>query len=338
MDIGTLNGSTVVAASQADGRTALSTEDAFVAAQSRFDRQARVCIRASVAEVTEAMYLDYVASQVMDWSADEITALTSIVAQLGPLLAPFDLSLPGEILLVKTTGQEEGHAAYTRQQNVIVLPVNMVQSLFLPSDFGDPLHSGTSPAYLTGVIIHELFHLFSKNNPVPRWALYDLVHYEPTGCDIALPDVSWPQPDSPDTLASLKVTNPDTPEIDTFIRMSVTDAGGGSVVKPLVPVLVATGAYDGGVFFDYLGWWFMAIVQAGGGWTAELDPQGRPFLYPSQPLLEQYLQLIGRNMSDELFHPDEILAQNWVLVAQQPSLDLLVGMRKTLTGQGRSTP
>jgi hypothetical protein len=46
--------------------------------------------------------------------------------------------------------------------------------------------------------------------------------------------------------------------------------------------------------------------------------------------MPQYLKMIGRNMTGELFHPDEILAQNFVLVVNQPSLGLLTEMRSIL--------
>jgi hypothetical protein len=329
MELGRLPGGTVVmAADKAHGAKLLATADDFVENQSAFDRQARLSLRTEVVEVSPAMYFDYVASQVMDWSADEIAALKGIVQAVAGKLEPLDFSLPEVVHLVKTSGEEEGHAAYTRQMNVIVLPVNMIQSLFTQANFGDPLHSGTSPSYLTDVVTHELFHLFSKNNADRRWALYALVHYEPTGDDVELPNVPWPKADSTVSLPELKITNPDTPNLNTFIRMEVpTVSGPGpTTIKPLLPVLLATGPYAGGVFFEYLDWWFMAIVDADGRWVAELDHDQRPIMYQSKPLMNQYMKLVGNNIADELFHPDEILAQNWVLVANEPDLTLLSSM------------
>ena len=334
MELGRLPGGTVVmAADKANGARLLATADDFVDNQSQFDRQARLSLRTEVVEVSRSMYFDYVASQVMDWSTDEVAALKGIVQAIAGKLEPLDLHLPEVVHLVKTSGEEEGHAAYTRQMNVIVLPVNMIQSLFTPSNFGDPLHTGTSPSYLTDVVTHELFHLFSKNNADRRWDLYALVHYEPTGDDVELPNVPWPNADSPVLLPELKITNPDTPNLDTFIRMEVpvvARPGGPTTLKPLLPVLLATGPYAGGVFFDYLDWWFLAIVEVGGRWVAEFDQDRRPIMYQSEPLMSQYMGLVGKNITDELFHPDEILAQNWVLVANEPDLTLLTSMARIL--------
>ena len=334
MELGRLPGGTLVmAADKEHGARLLATADDFVDNQSRFDRQARLSLRTEVVEVTRSMYFDYVASQVMDWSADEVAALKGIVEAIAGKLEPLDFRLPEVVHLVKTSGEEEGHAAYTRQTNVIVLPVNMIQSLFTQANFGDPLHAGTSPSYLTDVVTHELFHLFSKNNADRRWHLYGLVHYEATGDDVELPNVPWPNADSTVSLPDSKITNPETPNLNTFIRMEVSpvsEPGGQTANKPLLPVLLATGPYAGGVFFDYLDWWFMALVQVDGRWVAELDQDQRPVMYQSTPLMGQYMGLVGKNITDELFHPDEILAQNWVLVANEPDLTLLSNMARIL--------
>lgn len=325
-----------MAAGKTDGAALLSTPDDFVHHQSRFDRQARLSLRTDVVKVTQAMYLDYVASQVMEWSAAEIAVLKGIVKVIAGKLAALDFRLPEVIHLVKTSGAEEGHAAYTRQRDVIVLPVNMIQSAFTPANYGDPLHSGTDPTYLTDVVIHELFHIFSKNNPQRRWDLYRLVHFEPTGGDVELPKVPWPNADSATSLPELKITNPDTPNLDTFIRMKVPATGSAATTtKALLPVLLATGPYAGGVFFDYLDWWFMAITEVKGRWVAELDHDRRPVMYQSATLMTQYMRRVGNNITDELFHPDEIMAQNWVLVADEPDLTLLSNMQGILR---RSTP
>ena len=46
---------------------------------------------------------------------------------------------------------------------------------------------------------------------------------------------------------------------------------------------------------------------------------------------QQYLDVVGRNFSDEVFHPDEILAQSFVSIGRQPSLSLLDDLRAVLS-------
>lgn len=330
--LGTLpNGGQVIAATAAQGIELLTTIDDFVQRQSRFDRHARLSLSFGVADITRDMYLDYVASQVLEWSAAELDQLTLIVADLATALAGFEFDLPAPIHLVKTSGQEEAHAAYTRNLDTIVLPANMVNSLWLPADFGDPLHGGGSRAYLRGVIVHECFHLFSKNNVSRREKLYELVGYRMTGDEIDLPDVPWPDAASPNTMPELKITNPDTPRLDVVIDLEIP--GGDGDTTAVTPVLLASGPYQGGSFFAVLQWYFMQVEERDGSWAAVLDDVGRPIMQivePGSEILVNYERRIGHNFTNELFHPDEVLAQNWTLVATEPSLDLLTRMAATL--------
>jgi len=47
--------------------------------------------------------------------------------------------------------------------------------------------------------------------------------------------------------------------------------------------------------------------------------------------MAKYLSLVTANFTQEIFQPDEILAQNFVLVANQPSLDILVLLKQKLS-------
>ena len=72
--------------------------------------------------------------------------------------------------MIKTTGREEGNAAYCRGK-AIVLPASKLQ---LP------------PNRLQRLLMHELFHLLSRQDPQLRKQLYGIVGFTP--CDpIALP-------------------------------------------------------------------------------------------------------------------------------------------------------
>lgn len=338
--VGTLpNGTQVVAASVESGRTLLTTVDEYVSQQSNFDRQARVNLRRQTVEVTLPIYLDYVASQVMSWSPAEIASLRTIVASMATLFSSLSLNLPSQVFLVKTSGQEEGYAAYTRRKDTIVLPANMVASTETATSYGDPLHPSNDLSYLQDVMVHECFHLFSKNHPEARYKLYERIHYRSTGAAIELPDVPWGPPGAHARMRDLKITNPDEPGQDVYIEMIVPSVPGQAdsprVQRALAPLLLANRPYEGGIFFEYLEWWFMAIAQGPDKrWAPVLGPDGRPVLYESAPLMTEYLALVSANFTQEIFQPDEILAQNFVLVANQPSLDVLVFMHQTLAAPG----
>jgi hypothetical protein len=325
--LGTLSGGTqVVAATPDHGRALLTSEDAFVEAQSRFDRQARVKVRFEVVPVTLPMYLDYVSSQVLAWSAAEIGDLQTIIGTIAHKIAPLNVPLPPVVHLVKTTGLEEGFAPYTRTDHVIVLSEHLVTSVSAAKGFDDPLYPGANPGYLERVVTRQLFHILSKHHPVVRARLYGLVNYRVMPNAVTLPTVPWGPTGA--FLTDLKITSPETPVLDVYVNMLVPATPGGEegsrLTRSLAPVLLANGPYQGGRFFDYLQWVFMAVQQdEGGQWVPLAGADRLPLIYDSAPLMTQYLSLVGRNFTNRLFHPDEILAQSFVLLAQHPSLDVL---------------
>ncbi|MFC5722241.1 hypothetical protein ACFP1Z_18925 [Streptomyces gamaensis] len=341
--VGSVAGATVVAASVDTGRTVLKAHDAFVDQQSPFDRQARLNLRPEVATVTVDAYLDYVANQVIPWTDDETAALRDIATEINTLFASWSFTLPPEVRLVKTTGQEEGRAAYTRHVDTIVIPAGKVETLLMASPDSDPLFPARNTTSLRNILIHEFFHLISKNNQAQRDTLYRSIGYTRLDSPVQLPDVPWPDASSKTSMPALKITNPDTPLLDVRISLDVPKFPGegpesGTVTRELLPVLLAKGPYEGGNFFQYLQWYFMAIEQSGDAWIPVLDAGGRPLMYlvpndpdPKPAWWDQYLQKIGRNTDSELFHPDEVIAQNFVFSALLPTPELLAGIDRVLT-------
>ncbi|MGA4849520.1 hypothetical protein ACOBQB_25880 [Streptomyces sp. G5(2025)] len=339
LTLGTIGSTRVIAASPATGRERLGSVDDFVATLSDFDRRARVCLTDPGTTVDTALYLDYVTAQVMPWTREETDVLAKVTADVDALLTGRwpDL-LPPVVHLVKTTGQEESRAAYTRHTDTVVLPAAKITPALGPAPGGDPLFPRSTTTGLRDILLHELFHVISKNTPRLRGALYGLIGYTRLDAAVPLPDVPWPSPASPTTLPDLKVTNPDSPNLDVSITLPVppgpeTGAGAEPTERPLLPVLTANGPYRGGSFFSYITWSFFALKQDRTGWTVDEGPDGRPLSYvmtPGSDLWERYLERVGRNAQGELFHPDEVIAQNFVPAALLPSLSLLSQVDRVL--------
>ena len=100
------------------------------------------------------------------------------------------------MLFIKTTGNEEGGAAYTRA-NAIVLP---------EAEMTAPVEK------IRKTISHELFHVLSRANPDLREKLYAAIGF--VKCD----EVAFPL-----ELKSRKLTNPDAPKNDHCILLQVGD-------------------------------------------------------------------------------------------------------------------
>jgi hypothetical protein len=274
-----LAGQTVVKFATAEqGAAALRAEDDFTRSLSRFDLACRL---QKGGDVTIDQWRDFVAGEVRPWEERQASKIAESIERLRPRLAKLNLPLPEMILLIHTTGKEEGHAAYTRGA-AIVLPDKVLA--YPPADFDR-------------ILVHELFHVLSRHEPMLRSELYAIIGFQ-TCSPIALPP----------SLVGRKVTNPDAPLVDSYIEL---EAGGKTYVA--APVLYASAKeYDpkvGGTLFKYLTFRLMVIEKHEGQW--------RPAMMGEQPVVidaakePAYFDKIGRN-TKYIIHPDEILADNFV--------------------------
>ncbi len=313
------------AASVAKGRDRLSQRDAFVAAMTSFDRQARLQIESDVSVISEAVYLSHLRCQVMPWSAVEIAVLRTVIQTIHDKLEAAGLKprLPERVWFVKTSGREEGDAAYTRNTDTVVLPAAKLEKL----SGGDALHPTDPAGAVEAVTTHELYHVQSKTDPARRSRLYPIVGYRLLDQPVELPNTPAPQGGS---WPEWKITNPDAPRLDVAIELR-RDTEPDSPGRWMTPVLLARRPYCGGQFFDYLEWVFMVLDPGVDGLLSALGPDGGPILVESGEVMADYQRAVGRNFDQEIFHPDEILAQNFVLAVNEPNLELLNRLRTEMS-------
>lgn len=258
----------------------LQRPDVFVKALSPFDRAAR---KKTDQPVSEEEFLRFVSTQALSWEGGEIDKLTRAIGSVSNKLTGLSLNLPASILLVKTTGHEEGEAAYCRGNNII-LPAQRLAA---------------SAQSLERLLTHELFHILSRNNRKLRDSLYAIVGFRPCGA------VAFPR-----ELAPRKLTNPDAP----VIEHSITVTNQGAAIR-VVPILFSsTENYDvkkGGEFFAYLTFKLMAIEKRGTDWMPAHQQSNLILLDAAE--LPSFRDQIGEN-TDYIIHPEEILADNFVLL------------------------
>ncbi|MBS0201716.1 MAG: hypothetical protein JSS49_02365 [Planctomycetes bacterium] len=266
------------------GQALAAASDTFLKSLSRFDRQVRL---QTDGEATEQALIEFIQGEVLAWDDGERQSLVDSIQRLRPKLVPFRLPLPETVVLVLMSGKEEANAAYTRGM-----------AIFLPRDRVQKLKADA----LDRLVLHELFHVLSRNAPELRRDLYRIVGFEL--CEpISLPPA----------LADLKLTNPDAPLIDC--RIKVTDDNTEFHAAPILYSSSAT--YDVGKkppLFKYLTFRLMKIEESEGRW--------RPLLDKCEPILidpakcDSYAAQIGKN-TKYIIHPDEILADNFVHLIMQ---------------------
>jgi len=159
--------------------------------------------------VSEQEYLEFVGRNVLAWNAAERQKVTSAWQGIQRKLEALSLPFPKKVLLVKTTGGEEGGAPYTRT-NAIILP---------KAEIAAP------PAKLRKTICHELFHILSRANPELRETLYAGIGF--MKCD----EVEFPT-----ELKARKITNPDAPANDHCILLKIE-----GVDRWAIPILFSAG-------------------------------------------------------------------------------------------------
>jgi hypothetical protein len=290
-------------ASVSEGQKILTAKDEFVRHLSPFDRSSRL---KSDKPVSEDEYLAFVGKNVAEWTAEEMRAVEAAFKEVPSDSRALSLMLPPTIQLIKTTGSEEGNAAYTRG-TAIVLPKSEL---------------GKNQGQLTKLVCHELFHILSRHNPALREELYGILGF--VRCD----DLEFPR-----ELAARKITNPDGPRNDHFIRLEIDGQK-----RAAIPVLFSkTETYDvarGGEFFEYLDFQFLVVEV-----ESTSLPRPKVIYENSAPKLvgpgavSGFLEQVGKN-TQYLIHPDEILADNFALLIlgeqDVPSPEVLEKMKTIL--------
>jgi hypothetical protein len=280
-------GSRATFVSAEEGARILTRRDIFVAELSPFDRSARLEV---AREVPEAEYLAFVAKQARDWTPQERDRLRGILEGFQRDTAAWKVPLPRDVWLVKTTGLEEGRAAYCRGP-AVVLPENVIAE---------------DPARLRTTVYHELFHVFSSTHPNLRKALYAIVGFELTRAEIV----------PPPALLRRRLTNPDAPRLAAFTRVRVD----GKTVAATPFLSGKSDLYDakaGGRFFDQMDFRLLVLDVDPATGVAEpaLSESGEPRLVSVKDVPD-YLDRVGRN-TNYIIHPEEVLADNFVLLVDR---------------------
>ncbi len=262
------------------GKRILGSRDDFVQRMSPFDRSARMKTENSVAE---AEYLEFVKDNVLAWSEEEKKTVASALDGLIAKLTRFPLPLPKQVVFIKTTGTEEGGAAYTRA-NAIIFP---------------QAHLSAPKAQTEKTICHELFHILSRENPELRERLYGAIGFEK--CD---------ELELPKDLKVRRLTNPDAPKNDHCIRIQVAKEPHWAI-----PIILSNQEkYDparGGEFFDYLLFQILLVHRTDHSSAVTPMYEGETIKLFRLQQITGFFEQVGQN-TGYIIHPEEILADNFV--------------------------
>jgi hypothetical protein len=296
--------STLVFASVEEGKHILETRDDFIERLSPFDRSARL---KTAEDVSQEAFLKHAAKSVLQWTDDEKAAIESAYQGIQKRFESLDLPFPEKVLLIKTSGEEDGHAAYTRS-NAVVFPEDQI--LIVDAD-------------LQKSITHELFHVLSRANPELREQLYQMIGF--VKCD---------EVDLPEKLASRKITNPDAPKNDHCIRLKVANKEHWAI-----PIIFSKSEkYDtsrGDEFYHNSKFQMLLVERNGATGVKPLSDDTMPQLVDLSHV-SGFFQQVGSN-TKYVIHPEEILADNFAFLILEnhhiPSPEIIDKMKKILVTQ-----
>ena len=257
-----------------EAKRIITKRDEFIQSLSPFDKAARLKTENSI---SEGEFLNFISRQTLDWGSFECSNVDSILESILLKIEQYPLEFPKKISLIKTTGKEEGYAAYCRE-NAIIIPQTLVNM----------------PYQLKNLLTHELFHIYSKNNLEKRKELYQIVGF------FECPELKFPE-----ELSELKITNPDAPLNNIYFKNDKAN---------VMPILFSNEPYSlkkGGELFAYLQFRLIR-VELKQDCSEPIYKNKKLQLYCVEDF-PSYIQKIGMN-TDYVIHPEEILAENFVLL------------------------
>lgn len=256
---------------------ALATKDDYLNSLSRFDWQAKFKSDSQLS--VDKLHTHY-DRYTLNWSAQDKQKISTAVERLNQKTAELGLLYSKPLKFIITNGGEEGGAAYTRSDYIV-----------LPKDF-----FSTGQAFINRVVAHEFFHVYSRQHKAYRDKLYATIHYRPTQ------SLKLPQ-----QLADRLIGNPDAPQINYYINLNYKGK-----TYDFMPVILADRPYDKNTnqsFFAYLNSGLIAVKNVG--------DKPSPLLADDLPLFvdesETNFAQVVKNNTDYLLHPEEILAENFSL-------------------------
>jgi hypothetical protein len=271
---------------QDEARAVLGRSDGFTQRMSPADRSFRT---KQPVPVTEAALLAHCAAQAQSFTPEEQARIERARAAIEAGLTRRGLSLaaflPPEVLVVKTTGEDEFNAPYTRQ-NAIILPAGALAHM--------------DDALLDIVLAHELWHVVSRHSATLRAAAYAIIG-----------TTSAPGFTMPAEVAEHYITNPDGPDVE--FRMATKVDGKPAWVMALLSFKAPSYTAGAGVnlmeLFDLR---FLELAaNAAGKWQPARDAAGGLIFHP--PSMALLGACYGQN-TGEIVHPDEIIAQSFALM------------------------
>lgn len=270
---------TVKFASIDKGKELLTAEDDFTKNWSQFDIDSRL----QKNNANKVDLFKYISKQCREWRHEEINKINLILNYIDKTISDrgYKITFPNEIYFIKTTTAEEGSAGGYTRANYVVLKDDIMS---MPE------------TEIRQVIIHELFHILTRNNPEFKEKMYQVIGFK------IINEISFPE-----SIKRLRITNPDAPKMDSYIKLKKDN----KTVNCMM-ILYSKEDYGGGSFFDYLRVGFLKLKDDNINEFEVIN--NRPVIINFNEI-SNFFEQVGKN-TQYIIHPEEILADNFAFAIE----------------------
>ncbi|MBK9253927.1 MAG: hypothetical protein IPM42_00415 [Saprospiraceae bacterium] len=237
----------------------------------------------------EAMlhFKKFIATEVSDWTQTEKELITGLFVDAKKMIDSISPKIyPDGIKLIKVKTKHYGNDVYYTRGKNIMIPENIF------ADF-------TAERQLP-VMLHEIFHIYSRYNISKKDALYQLVGFNRTDKTVIIPE----------PFASRQLTNPDGVSRNHYITLT-SEKGEEVKAIPLISSKFERFSGANPAFFDYLKFDLYEIsvgsdnqleIKLGNNMSTTIPLNKTPSFFTKIKDNTQYI-----------IHPDEIMADNFML-------------------------
>ncbi len=241
-------------------------------------------------------YKKFMQDDVTNFTKEEKVLLTEIFKEIHTFTSTLNNNIfPEKLKLIKSHERPYGTGTFYTRENCIVIPYGAFKTM--------------DRSAMYNVMLHELFHVYSRLNNEKRLAIYDLIGFKPFDSDVFR---------MRDSLAKRVLLNPDGVK-KYYITLKMDDGQ----FRDFMPIITAkswkyTPAKK--LFFQYLKFDLYEVqrvlgkakgmgltkVKSNGDGTAGFDVNSE---------LPDFFRQIKDN-TNYIIHPDEVMADNFMILIQ----------------------
>jgi hypothetical protein len=227
-------------------------------------------------------------ADVLAFDEDEINFIRDVFREISIFYQKYPGNLlPEKLNFIKVKGSHYGNDVYYTRQDAIIIPAAKL-------DLADK----TS---FTTTMIHELFHVISRQQPAKKEIMYGIFGFEKLKCQQIL---------LPDSLEQIALLNPDGISRNWGIRLKINRDT--ILTIPLIYASKRQFNPHQPEFMSYLEF-NLFQVESKGQEVCRIKTKGTAGSTLDVYSIPDFFEQTGRN-TNYIIHPDEILADNFLLI------------------------